>query len=318
MAKYWDWYEVEFDRVSKGLNPERRAEILQSLREHVDDAVRSIISEGKNELQAEQEAIRQLGPPSEVVRVERDHPRSGWLPVWTTWLGLAWCSAWAIVGWRELTPYMALMGAFVTPIAIFISTLVGKKTKLWAMGLACAVMTVVTVAGFSLTWRNLKYVGGIGYMPMLSYSHEMEMVQARIKVLDGDTAEVLALDEAFDKGVASGTARLSSNGAGIWRIRTGRNSTSNFYSFENAKKHWSRKAALDGIADERRELANIDAMVRDPRSFQPKESFLEGLPMMVTYGLAAYAVLAMFHIFGLACVRLPRAFRRARWWRALG
>lgn len=318
MAKYWDWYEVEFERVAGKLPTSRKAEIINSLREHVDEAIRSTASEDKSELEAEQEAIRQLGPPSEVVRVERDRSRGAWLPVWITWLGLIWCSAWAIVGWRELTPNMALIGAIVTPLGVFFATLIGKRTKLWAMGLACAVMTVVTVAGFSLTWRNLKYVGGIGYMPMLSYSHEMEMVQARIKVLDSETAEVLALDEAFAKGDVSGAAHLSSNGAGIWRIRTGRHSTSNFYSFEDAKKHWSRKAALGGIDEERRELVNVDAMVQDPRSFRPTESFLEGLPMMVSYGLAAYAVLAMFHIFGLACVRLPRAFRRARWWRALG
>ena len=70
MAKYWDLYEIEFERVARKLPTGHKTEILESLREHVDEAVRSLSAEGKSVGDAEQEAIRQLGPPSEVVRIE--------------------------------------------------------------------------------------------------------------------------------------------------------------------------------------------------------------------------------------------------------
>jgi len=318
VAKYWDLYEIEFERVARKLPTGRKTEILESLREHVDEAVRSLSAEGKSVGDAEQEAIRQLGPPSEVVRIERDSPRSSWLPVWATWLGLAWCSAWAIVGWRELTPYMALVGAVITPLAVLITTLIGKKTKLWAMGLACAMLTVATVAGSSLTWRSLKEAGGTGYMPMLSYANEMKLVRSRLSDMNQKRAVVLALGEAFAKGDVGRAAQLCKSKTGFWTIPTGRYSSSSFLTFEDARKRWSLKSALNEIDEERRELANVEAMVRDARSFQPLRFFLDGLPIMLSYGLTAFAVLAMVHILGLACVRLTRALRRARWRRAIG
>lgn len=325
MGKYWDWYEVEFDRVCKKVSRERRAEILDSLREHVADSSAELRAKQMSDDEAERVAVKNLGAPLDLVRAELDTTKWQWLPVWAAGIGLAWCAAWLLAGSMGWSMKMIHPVAWLTPIAVFLATLLGRKTKLWALGGTVAGIGVLTMAVLCFTWLDLKTSGGMGYIPRWE-------VESAIQEQKGQIAERKAISDRFEQTYLAykvGKPELAKDltfyagkgwvsPTGFWG-GPGQVEYQYLPTYELARKAWVTKKprVWSGLIEEIARLERSQAAMLDPRSLNPSGVFRENLVPIIGMAFTIFGIFSGCHLLALILVWAPRAAARRRWRLAL-
>lgn len=321
MGKYWDWYEVEFDRVGKRLNRERRAEIMDSLREHVSDASAEFRAQKISDDEAERMAIKNLGTPLDLVRAELSTSKWQSLPVWIAGAGLAWCAAWMLIGSLTWTMNMILPVLWLTPIAVLLATFWGRKVKLWAFGGTIAAIGAVTLAVLSFTWLDLKAAGGMGYVPRWDVNAAVMEEKARASTERAKANDFNQTHLAFKADDQSLAKKLSYFHGQGWRVPTGYWAGPSQYeskyvpSYEEAKRAWvTRKAQVwNGMQEDIARLESSYAAMLDPRSLNPRGVFSEHLAPFIRVAFSIFGILATCHLLALFLIWLPGAAARRRW-----
>lgn len=320
MGKYWDWYEVEFERVARKLLPERKTEILESLREHVSESTGEFLNESRGSDEAERLAVKNLGSPRLVVQAELDRPRRDWLPVLFAVVGLGWMGFFVCLSTEPWSMAVILPAMVATPCLVFLSSLGKKRPKFWALGGTTAVLGLAMILVFCFGWIDMNRAGGLGFMPkwhiasltenntrlVANYKEDREFIaDVWGKVNRQETAEVKKLTVSEHGWKVPGEGVYPGMGH-TWVY---------IDKFEEAKRGWSKPLeTLTGPVDRsiQRVTANLQAM-RDARSFSPQSIWSKNGAGMGGVILLAYLAVAASHGLGLLLSAIPTWLVRRRW-----
>lgn len=322
MSDSWTKFTSEFERLASRKLPIRRVEaILEDLREHVDAAKSDPEFAGKSEQEIESVVVPRLGAPSDIIAAAQDSNRFATLPVWVALVGSIWCASWLIVGHRTLTMQMLPWGMYGTPVAVLLTTLIGRRPKLWPLlGITFGVSLAMTIA-LAFTWLNLNSVGGLGYLPMWQVESATREVET---LINKQNKELLALEGARaayateNRAVARDLTFVAGKG---WRAPTGFSRRPDVVeyqyepSFESAKNLWMSKVGrAKGVLTSsiRRHQADLRSF-SDPGALNPTETTRDNLPPILGVSAGTFAILGLSHVLGLAIVEFPRRSRRRRW-----
>ncbi len=319
MGKYWDWYEVEFERVARNLTFQRREDILEALRDHVREAT-SEFAATQSEEEAERLAVKNLGSPTDLVRAELDTGRRQWLPVWLAGLGVAWCAAWMIVGSTEWTGQMIIAALWFTPISVFIATLVSKRTKFWALGVTVASIGAATLGAMGFSWLNLQSAGGEGVLPRWQVAREVKFVENEMTGLSSRLTTLESVEAAFKVGdIATVKEIVFRSGVG-WEAPTAywRGDERQFTwvpTADLAKAAWAAhgQSAIQRIKQKLERAERFHAALYDPRAVNPLGWWKQNWQLMFVAAAGTYSFLGLCHGLGLLFVRLPGYLARRRW-----
>lgn len=320
MGKYWDWYEVEFERVGKKLNPERRTEILDSLREHVSDATSEFVLKGWTGDEAERISIKNLGSPTDIVRAELDTPKRQWLPVWVASLGLGWCALCLIIG-SQWTMSMVLPALWLAPIGVLVATFYSRRAKLWALGGTVSTIGAVTLFTLCFTWLDLNAGGGMGITPMWRISDASQESNEYLLLDTAKAKRIAEIKSAFQTNDMSLAKALSYRAGRGWSAPTGFWSGYDMVeftylpSFEEARLAWSDRSPriLNELSNRIKSHKRYQAALIDPRSYNPRLMFVKNLPSFVGVSTATFCILALCHILALGLLRIHGDIARRRW-----
>lgn len=325
MGKYWDWYEVEFERVAnRKLSHQRRAEILESLREHVSEATSEFINESRGADEAERLAVKNLGSPKLIVSTELERPRFEWLPVLIAALGMAWMGFFICLSSDVWSMQAILPATVATPALVFLTSLGKRRPKYWALGGATALLGLAMILVICFGRIDMNRAGGMGFMPKWHISSVTENDSRLIQEYEQDRkliTKVSALVQLQDMAQVKELTK-SSEIEGSWKVPgvaafPGKAHTWLHYKdFSEARRLWSKRdvSKLTAPVDDsiRRITANLVAM-RDARSYDPKSIWEKNGYSMVGVVLLTYLAVAAAHLLGRFITAIPMWLSRMRW-----
>lgn len=320
MGKYWDWYEVEFERTSRRrLRPERSAEILDSLRDHVELSTQELAHKYKSLDQAERASERQLGSPSLIIQAECDHPRRQWLPMTVTAVGLTWCASWFVLSINKWSILMLIFGLVLTPIAVLFTSIWGKSLKLGRLTAMTVAFSVIAGFGFCFGWLNLNLAGGQGYISIWQVGNVAKSELRRLAGLEQDRLEIKQTWEAF-RGHDFSLARDLVKDGNRYRVPMERDSPSgpvftSVGSFDEARRVWRKELGLvlwPVDQEITRTKANL-AAIKDTRSRNPGAMLASSGMAFAQICMILGSWLVIAHLLGVFIGSVPTRLARHRW-----
>ncbi len=321
MGKYWDWYQVEFERVARRrLSPERTAAIIESLREHVLDSKGEFQNEFRSPDEAEKIAVKNLGAPSLILRAELGNPARNWLPVWVAAVGLVLLTFFVCLSTEPWSFNIILPLSVVTPCLVLLASLGNQRPKFWALGGVTAICGVVMALVMCFGWIDMNQAGGLGFMPKWHISSVTENNQRLVEQYQRQRTEIADTWTRI-QGADTASAKQLIEDGGSYRVPVaavfkGHNgSWVLIRDFDEAKRKWSQNLnVLTGPADQaiQRISANLAAM-KDPLSFDPHSIWVKNGFLMVGVIVMSYLVLAFSHGVGLFVSAIPLWMLRRKW-----
>lgn len=320
MGKYWDWYEVEFERVASNLSVQRRQEILEALKEHVAESTGEFVNESRMVDEAERLAVKNLGSPRLIVSAELERTRFEWLPVWIAAVGMAWMGFFICLSSDVWSMQAILLAMIITPALVFLSSLGKRRPKYWALGGTTALLGLAMILVICFGWIDMNRAGGLGFIPKWHISSVTENDSRLVTEYKQDREFVTKVWTLFHQQNVEGAKNLISSDNG-WKVPGSAIFSGMGHSwvynnnFEEAKRGWSKPLeTLTRPTDFsiERITANLAAM-RDVRSYNPSSIWIRNGYQMVGAILLTYLALAGSHFLGLFISAIPGWLVRVKW-----